>query len=94
MGSTRATEAVEKLTEPQSTKGMIRVRRTYGRTEEIRALALRGGSAWLVAGLLAVGLVFGLSPGPAHAAPGGFSEEDRAGIPADGNLVAERYRPW
>ena len=29
MGSTRATEAVEKLTEPQSTKGMIRVRRGF-----------------------------------------------------------------
>jgi len=91
MGSTRATEAVEKLTEPQSTKGMITVRRTYRGTEEIRALTLRGGSAWLVAGLLAIGLVFGLSPGPANAAPGGFSEEEvrfkSAGVTLEGTVL-------
>lgn len=91
MGSTRATEAVERLTEPQSTKGMIMVRRTYGRAEEIRVLPLRGVRAWLVAGLLAIGLVFGLSSGPANAAPNGFSEEgvrfQSAGVTLEGTVL-------
>jgi hypothetical protein len=42
MGSTRATEAVKKLTETQSTKGMFTVRRTYGREVEIRVPPPRG----------------------------------------------------
>jgi len=58
MSSARATEAVKKLTEPQSTKGMITVRRTYGRAVEIGVLPLRGVRACLVAGLLAIVLVY------------------------------------
>ena len=57
MGNTYATEAMEKLTESRSTKGTITVRRTY-RGGELRVLPLRGVCAWLVAGLLVVGLVF------------------------------------
>jgi dienelactone hydrolase len=64
------------LTEPQCTRGMVTVRRTYSSAEEVRVLPLRGVRAWLVAGLFAIGLVFGLSAGPANAAPDGFSEEE------------------
>jgi dienelactone hydrolase len=79
---------------------MITVRRTYGRAVEIRVLPLRGVHAWLVAGLLAIGLVFGLSARPANAAPGGFSEEEvrfkSAGVTLEGTVLVpdgEGHKP-
>jgi pimeloyl-ACP methyl ester carboxylesterase len=54
-------------------------------------LALRGVRAWLVAGLLAIGLVLGLSAGPANATPGGFGEEEvrfkSAGVTLEGTVL-------
>lgn len=82
----------KKLAELQSTNGIIMVRRTHGRAVEIRVVALRGVRAWLVAGLLAIGLVFGLLSGPANAAPGAFSEEEvrfkSAGVTLEGTVLA------
>ncbi len=91
MGSTRAREAMKKLTESRSTNGMITVRRTYRGGVELRVLPLRGVCAWLVAGLLVVGLVFGLLSGRATAATYGFSEEEArftsAGVPLEGTIL-------
>jgi dienelactone hydrolase len=63
-------------------------------------LALRCVPAWFVAGLLAIGLVFGLSSGSANAARGSFREDEvrfnSAGVTLEGTVLVpdgERRKP-